>query len=196
MKLENAQKLAISICEKLKPHTTKLHIAGSVRRKKPNVKDIEIICRPLYIEQDSDDLFTTKKIMVISPEFTTIVESLGQIQKGNTHGRYVKIFLHEKEQLDLFIPVEEDFYRQYAVRTGPAEYSHKVIASGWLKKGWVGSDLGLRQKKDCVPHEQPGGKVSWECVRNKNSRPPVWDSEESFFQWLEVPYLKPELRIV
>jgi DNA (cytosine-5)-methyltransferase 1 len=46
MNLMQAMEIATSIREKLKPYTSKINIAGSLRRKKPFPKDIEIVCLP------------------------------------------------------------------------------------------------------------------------------------------------------
>lgn len=199
MELLLAKKVAEGICLKLQPYTTKIYIAGSIRRLKPIVKDIEIVCLPLMLLDDyGGDMFNQNKLK-IADDFIKVVKSLGTIEKGQPDGRYCKMIIkigNEIINLDLFMPVEDDFYRQYAVRTGPAEYSHRVLAGGWRKIGWVGSDLGLRQQKDCVEHKLPGGKSRWECVRNKNSKPPMWSNEKSFFDWINVPFISPELRIV
>lgn len=195
MELVKAQKLAVDICYKLHPFCSKINIAGSIRRKNPEVKDIEIICRPILAPVSNDNLFDSgePKFDIING-FAQAIAGLGTIEKGNAKGKYMKIVLPDGINLDLFIPDEEDYYRQYAIRTGSADYSFKVIATGWRKIGWVGSDLGLRLEKDCIETKQPGGKSKWQCVRNKNNTPPVWESEEAFFKWLNVPYVKPELR--
>lgn len=197
MELSQAREIAIKICERLQPHTNIINIAGSIRRKKPIVKDIEICCLPKMVQlPDTTDLFGTlyKGGEISSNDFINEVTMLGKIEKGNPEGRYCKILLPENINLDLFLPVPHDYYRQYAIRTGSADYSFKIIANGWRKIGWVGSDLGLRLEKDCIETKQPDGKSKWQCVRNKNNKPPVWQSEQEFFEWLKVPFVKPEFR--
>jgi len=46
MLLAEARKLAEQMVERLRPACDKIEIAGSVRRGKPEVKDIEIVCLP------------------------------------------------------------------------------------------------------------------------------------------------------
>lgn len=195
MELLKAGKIAVNICYKLQPFCSKINIAGSIRRKKPEVKDIEIICRPILAPVSNDNLFDSgePKFDIISG-FASAIAELGTIEKGNAKGKYVKIALPEGINLDLFIPDEADYYRQYAIRTGSADYSFKIIATGWRKIGWVGSDLGLRLEKDCIETKTPDGKSKWQCIRDKNNKPPVWTSEEDFFKWLNVPFVKPEYR--
>ena len=73
-------------------------------------------------------------------------------------GKYMQIKLRENIILDLFMPDDFDYYRQYAIRTGSADYAAKIIATGWKKKGWCGSDKGLRKISDCVETKTPDGK--------------------------------------
>lgn len=194
MNLSHAQKIAVATCTLLQPYCDKIHIAGSIRRKKAEVKDVEIVCLPKTEAITTNDLFGSgePKYDIITG-FTTTVLSLGEVVKGNTRGRYMQIKMPEIT-LDLFMPLADDFYRQYAIRTGSAEYAQKVIATGWKKIGWCGSDIGLRRIEDCSEHKQPDGKIKYKCERNKNNLPPIWVSEEQFFQWINVPFIAPELR--
>jgi hypothetical protein len=91
--------------------------------------------------------------------------------------------------LDLFMPQPDDYYRQYAIRTGSADYSKNVIANGWLKKGWCGTDEGLRLQYDCCK-----AASGWKITRKEGQKPPVWESEEIFFEWLGVQWMEPWLR--
>ena len=46
MKYEEALKIAEEVKALLAPHCLRIEIAGSIRRKKPEVKDIEIVAYP------------------------------------------------------------------------------------------------------------------------------------------------------
>ena len=195
MELLEARKIAIDICYLLQPHCSKINIAGSIRRKKPEVKDIEIVCSPnIYV---ASDLFGNALQSQRSAAFAQVANSLGRIIKGDAAaGRYMQIELSNKLKLDLFIPDEADFYRQLAIRTGSADYSHQAIAGAWKKLGWCGSDLGLRRISDCIELRQTDGKSKWKCINQNGELPPVWKSEEDFFYWLNVKYLAPEKRYI
>jgi len=195
MELSQARAIAVAACTKIEPFTTRLHIAGSIRRKKPEIKDIEIVCLPKFDITYNTDLFMNKTpIYGVQIGFVRAVEALGTIEKGTPYGKYLKIVLPEGINLDLFIPDVEDFIRQYVIRTGSADYAHKVIAAAWRRKGWVGSNCGLRRVEDCIEHKQPDGKSKWECVRNKTNTPPNWQTETEFYQWLGLEHIGPELR--
>jgi len=195
--LEVAQKIAVDICYKLQPFCEKINIAGSVRRGTPEVKDIEIVCVPKMVVGGQDSLFDEgTRFYMVSPDFVRTVTELGAIIKGKPTGKYMQISLPEGINLDLFIPDDFDYYRQYAIRTGSANYAAKVIASSWRKMGWCGSDKGLRKMSDCVESKTPDGKSKWKCVNPNAELPPAWESEEHFFQWLGIKYLQPKERVL
>lgn len=79
-------------------------------------------------------------------------------------------------KIDLFMPLEHDYYRQLAIRTGSAEYSKK-IASAWVKKGYVGTSKGLQ------------------LVSKIHNEIPTWKSEREFIEWLGMDYLHPTERM-
>ncbi len=46
MQLERAQRVAREVIERLSPYCQKIEVAGSVRRKKPTVNDIDFVLIP------------------------------------------------------------------------------------------------------------------------------------------------------
>lgn len=201
--LEKAKKIAIDICTRLQPWCDRINIAGSIRRGKLEVKDLEIVCLPKKVATGQVDIFSgeTEK-ETVHAEFTRIVYSLGNVIKGKPDGRYMQIEIENRlggiktVNLDLFMPQPHDYYRIYAIRTGSADYSAKIITAGWIKQGWRGTEDGLRLEEQCVGYKQPDGKVKWSCVVENPVLPPVWQSEQEFFDWINVPILPPNLRYV
>ena len=189
-----AQKIAVDICYRLQPYCDKINIAGSVRRKKSEVKDIEIICVPK--KEILKDMFGWDECVIVNLQFQKEAEQLGEVVKGKSDGKYMQIKLPQGINLDLFMPDDFDYYRQYAIRTGSADYAAKIIAGGWRKIGWCGSDKGLRKMSDCIETKMPDGKSKWKCVKSNAELPPFWKSEEEFFNWINVKMLPPEQRIV
>ena len=188
------QKIAVDICYKLQPFCEKINIAGSVRRKKQEPKDIEIVCIPKIETQY--DMFGTLFTSGRSTGFRDSVLALGEIIKGGTNGKYMQIKLSQGINLDLFMPDDFDYYRQYAIRTGSSDYAAKIIATGWKKKGWCGSDKGLRKISDCIQSKGTDCKSKWKCVKENAELPPAWKSEEEFFNWINVKMLPPHERCV
>jgi len=194
--MENAiaLQIAFGLVSSLAPHCKIIHIAGSVRRLKPEVKDIEIVCLPKMDSFDDIDIFCVHPKHKTVREFNDAVMQMGKVLKGHTNGRYMQILLPEGINLDLFMPDENDYYRQLAIRTGPAEYSYSAIAIGWRKIGWCGTKDGLRLMTDCQDQKQCSGKSTWHCINPTPELPPVWKSEREFFDWIKVPWLEPAQR--
>lgn len=196
MKLSNATTIANTIVASLQPHCIVIEIAGSIRRQRPQVNDVEVICLPKTIIQA--DLFGDG-VAVRSNKFVLAVNALSnQVIRGNPLGRYMQMQIPQSGGMgvlvDLFMPMPTDFYRQLAIRTGSAEYANKVIAAGWRRIGWVGTSQGLRKQHDCTEVKHADGKSTWE-VRNTNpTLPPAWKSEEEFYNWLHISYTVPENR--
>jgi DNA polymerase/3'-5' exonuclease PolX len=196
MELIRAINIALALGGRLAPDVKKFHVAGSVRRAKSEVKDIEIVCLPKYetVITGTDIFGTGIEQLQLSKSFITTVFSMGTMLKGNPGGRYVQILLPEGINLDLFIPQDYDYYRQLAIRTGPAEYSYATLAVGWRKQGWCGTKEGLRLMSDCQEHKQCSGKSIWNCVNPTPELPPHWQSEREFYDWIKVPWLEPSQR--
>ncbi len=193
MNYYEAKKIGDRIVEILSPHTTIINIAGSVRREKAEVKDIEVCCIPKE-EFVVTDLFGGGSVHRTAA-FTKVLDTFSnKIIKGKPTGRYMQIEIkgYPGLMLDLFMPQPTDYYRQYAIRTGSADYSFKVIANSWNKLGWVGTRDGLRKQYECEQDKQE----NWKCVVANPQLPPIWESEEAFFKWLGITCLHPRLRII
>ena len=182
---EDAKKVADTLVASLEPFCDKINIAGSIRRQKPLVKDIEIVCLPKKVFFQTE-LFGEGKLYVIPDFHKALREVTETVVKGNVDGRYCQIKLKSGIALDLFLPQPDDYYRQYAIRTGSGDYSRFKIAQGWRKKGWCGTQSGLRKISECYQD----GKT-WKCYNQEAELPPVWESEEHFFDWLGIKWIKP-----
>jgi DNA polymerase/3'-5' exonuclease PolX len=192
MQFAEARSLAIDICYKLQQHCDKINLAGGVRRRKPDCHDIEVICLPKHVI--TKDLFDNPLDSIVDPEFTRIVhKELGKVMKGKSDGRMMQIKLPQNIMLDLFIPQPDDYFRQYAIRTGSADFSHAIIASAWKREGWVGTHDGLRRIDQCISKDN-SGKPVWICTSSNPTLPPVWKSEEEFFEFIKVKFVPPHLR--
>lgn len=195
MNLRQAKTIALEVADRLAPFCDRIHIAGSIRRQKSEVKDIEIVCQPTM--DKVEDLFGGTLKTYRNTSFIFEVYELGIIGKGKPEdGKYCQIGLNTKVgeiKLDLFMPEPNDYFRQLAIRTGSAEYSHKEIATGWNKIGWCGTKEGLRKKDECTGKTKDN-KTTYTCHRTNPTLPPVWTSEEDFFNWIKVRYVLPQYR--
>lgn len=106
MDLIAAQNLANSILEMLRPVCSKIEIAGSTRRQKATIGDIEIVAIPKERK---------------SIEFYAELLSARAINHGE---KYMKFEISDGTQLDLFFVFDEIQWGYiFCQRTGPAEFN-------------------------------------------------------------------------
>ena len=139
MKLKQALEIAERTKDILQPHCERIEIAGSIRRKKSEVKDIEIVCIPKLYD-----------IGLFASGIATIVNHWTKV-KGELPCKYTQRILPEGIKLDLFFAEERNWGLIYAIRTGSAEYSHKVLASRWVRFGFNSEDGFLKSRGRVIP---------------------------------------------
>jgi len=185
MEYKQAIKIANRLEEVLTPHCIITTVAGSIRRQRDEVKDIELVCLPRYEYVKTDMFSGTWQIPKAYKDAIDLVAE--KIIRGQVGGRWMQIVLKGGMQLDLFTPQSHDYYRILAIRTGSADFAHFRLAAQWQRLGWCGTHDGLRLISECVEH--PGR--AWKCVVTNPTLPPAWKSEEEFFNWLQIPWLDP-----
>ncbi len=198
MELQKAMDIAVGIWKDMKGlcEPGQCKIAGSIRREVPEVKDIEIVALPKTVEVK--DLFDKVTGHVRTKEWVELVYSLGEAVKGKPNGKYTQIKLRDHDiKLDLFMPDAEDYWRQFVIRTGSADWVKRYIAGGWVRQGWCGTkDDGLMMKSQCLGFTLPSGHVLWKgnVSESQRMKPPIWKSEHEFFEWLKLQYVEPKNR--
>ena len=139
MRLSEVKAIAEKYQNFLKPYCSRIEIAGSIRREKPEVKDIEIVVIPKDLTGFSNEVNKLEKV------------------KGEPTGKYTQRILPEGIKLDLFIANEKNWGLIFAIRTGSANFSHKILACGWVKKGYHsvngilikdGKEIEVREERD------------------------------------------------
>lgn len=162
MKYDEALKIAQDTLQELSPHCVRLCVAGSVRRQRPEVKDIEIVAIPKPYQTG---LFADGIALVVNN---------WQKVKGELPCKYTQRILPSGIKLDLFFATRQNFGLIKAIRTGSAEYSHKVLATTWVQKGYKSID----------------GNLTY------NGRIVDVPEEEHLFTRLGLKYIEPYLREV
>lgn len=122
--------IASIVMEELLPHCDRIEIAGSLRRKKSKVKDIEIVAIPKPYQTG-----------LFQNGIASVVNKWPKI-KGELDGstKYTQRILPEGIKLDLFLAEPGNWGLIFAIRTGSAEYSHKVLATSWVKIGYTSKE--------------------------------------------------------
>ena len=114
MEISKAKSLAKEIIEIIKPYCSKLEIAGSVRRKKEFVKDIELVV-------------TTPNVNTLKNKLGLYLLKENKIPFLKAGNKYVN-FLYKGYKFDLFISDEDNFGLTFLIRTGSAEFSTRMLA--------------------------------------------------------------------
>ena len=145
MNLNEAKAIAEKIKKQLEPHCHRIEIAGSIRRRAQQVKDIEIVAIPKPYDTG-----------LFESGIATIINQWESI-KGQLPCRYTQRKLPEGINLDIFFATQRNWGLIFAIRTGSAEYSHKVLACAWVQKGYNsekgmlkhnGKEINILEEKD------------------------------------------------
>jgi DNA polymerase/3'-5' exonuclease PolX len=185
--LADAMKLAKRFVATLRPRCSRIEIAGSIRRLKPFVKDIEIlfVSKTTKILDEADFLGH----MVERPSADIEIERLvnmGVIAKRPnslervTWGPKNKLAIHCETGIpvDFFSTTEAEWFNALVVRTGPSK-SNKAIATAALKMGWEWHAYGDGFTRNGGEHSIDHHRV---------------ESEADCFHFVNLPYPEPEKR--
>ena len=136
--LAEALDIAADVVAVLGPHCQKIDIAGSVRRQRQTIGDLEIICLPDRSPIESTPLFAGGFAQAVQQWPGT---------KGGPDGRYTQRLLPSGLKLDLFMPHPDGYGLILAIRTGSADWSHLRLATAWKRAGFH-SEGGLLRRED------------------------------------------------
>jgi DNA polymerase (family 10) len=103
MQLETAQRIADQVVEKLKPYCSRIEVAGSIRRKKSWVNDIDIVAIPSNQGQ-----------------FVYALQQLGSIKLG---GQKIIRVARPDIELDVYVATPETWATLLLIRTGSAAHN-------------------------------------------------------------------------
>jgi DNA polymerase/3'-5' exonuclease PolX len=177
MKLEDAQALSAHIRDLITPCVERVEVAGSIRREKLQVKDIELC----VLEPSYEELFR------VIPQFGYIIKP-GTPQvipwEARVGSKYIRIMTHEGIKLDMFVGTQENWGVLYTMRTGGATGPDGSAFSGFvpgLFKRWKKLSGG-GMMKDCLPTYPDGSNVT--CPE-----------ESDFFQLLNMKWVPPNERV-
>ena len=176
-----AIQVARTLCEALQPHCEKLIVAGSLRRGRALVGDVEILYIP-HTEERPIDLFHTRRFPLTDPVLdhllkTEILAKRPSVTGSHTWGQQNKLAIHVPSGIpvDLFETTADCWFNYLVCRTGPAE-SNTRIATAAQERGWKWKPYspGFTRLSDGAHH--------------------AVQSEEEVFTFVGLPSLPPHQR--
>lgn len=140
MKFAQAEKIAAEKLAQIRPYCKRAEIAGSVRRRKEECGDIEIVCIPRIItDKVEGDLFSLQADRNLLYEWATEKSGINWIKPGTPeiipwqpkpHGKYWRALLPENIKLDLFLVTPPAQWGVlFTLRTGNRFFSHWLVTS-------------------------------------------------------------------
>ena len=151
--LAEAERLATELVELLSPVCERIEVAGSSRRRKATVGDVEIVCIPMVeAETDMFGLESGGSRNLFDERCEELVMS-GQLDKrrdihGRPHwGARSKAALYRGFACDLFAVLPPaQFGTIFLIRTGSSEFSHRLVTQrrqGGCMPEWMQQRDGL-----------------------------------------------------
>lgn len=186
----DALKVAKEMCEQLSPWCEErplekpwIIVAGSLRRRKELVGDVEILYVPqMRMVKPAGDWFADEVLVdLISARLDRLIKA-GILKKrltvmgSETWGPKNKLAVHVASGIpvDLFLATKENWYNYLVCRTGSAE-SNVAIASAAKAMGWGWNPYG-------TGFSRPSGLGHEERVIT---------SEREVFEFVGLPYKEP-----
>lgn len=194
MNLKTAKPLAKMLLQTVQPYCTHAFIAGSIRREKAEVKDIELVVVPRWEEDiDPTDLFAERVVPVnrlyqavaggialseVCPAVQWIKPSTSVIQPWplQPEGKYWRGYLPEQQvKLDVFLATSKNVGAIFLIRTGSMEFGRAVMTHA-----------------QTVGYRFIDGSLQYQ---NANSYTPVvTPDEETVFRLLRLRFVEPQQR--
>jgi len=177
---EQAMEVAAALCNCLKPITERLIVAGSLRRRKAEVGDIEVLYIPRVIQaQDPNELLPKLVTVNLVDEWLKVVLAAGVLVKRQTKtgaepwGAKNKLAVHVNSGIpvDFFSATDANWFNYLVCRTGSAD-NNLAICNAAMAKGWKWNPYGVGFTND-------RGEIV-----------PV-TSEREVFEFVGLPYKEP-----
>lgn len=173
MNLFQAEDIAQTLVEQMRPHCERIQIAGSIRRQKPNVGDIEIVAIPKWEPRtDPADLFGAEIPYNVLFGDWSASAGIEWLKGWNADGKFWQGMLPQGIKLDLFLVNDRNWGNQLLVRTGCAEFSRAVVTHA-AEQGFPFRDG---------------------YVRGRDGRQLEMPTERDVFALLDLEYVVPEAR--
>ena len=188
-----ALEVARSIVAELEPVTERVKIAGSLRRRKPEVGDIEIVATPRFEERPSGDVWGTPVMVdlleerlaeltgvLLSPRPVENHRRDGSVEVQYKVGPSAKLLESDGIPVDLFVVRPPASWGViFALRTGPGDWNTRLVTEC--------KAIGRRVRE--------GQVEAWDGATSRWTVVPT-PEEADFFRELGQPWLEPQERRV
>lgn len=176
-----AQSVGSDLLTHFNEWTTRIKIAGSVRRKKPEVGDLELLIIPMLGIRPGGNLFNRSETYSLTDERIELLVQDGWLEfretkAGNTvNGPKIKLLRDPDTGIpvDIFITNEKSWHNYLVCRTGPKE-SNLAIAKR-------AREMGLKWEPYSSGFRDLSSKSRIVC-----------NSEREVFDTVELPYTNPD----
>jgi len=137
MQLEQAEKLAEQFIHEIADYCEKIKIVGSIRRRKTECRDIDLV------------------LLAKPEELWNFTLKLKRISKINVNGKQVKRVVYNGEQFDLYFATPETWGALVLIRTGSAGHNIKLSKRA-LNMGMKLSHKGLIKDGKIIASTEEG----------------------------------------
>lgn len=143
MELRDAERYARNVAEWLRPACARIVVCGSIRRKKPEVKDIELVvelaaeARPVFGEPASARSSLDGLLAKLVRQGALSWDS--ELKRNGPKYKRLKVAAYSVA-VDLFIANPQNWGYIVAIRTGDADFSRALVlkesAGGLMPRGY------------------------------------------------------------
>lgn len=123
--LIEAQRLAAALCDLLRPACERVRIAGSIRRGKATVGDIELVAISKPAARPEFGAPPPKPALL---DRLDELRAQGVIMAGRVWGEKYRQLIYKNRPVDLFITTAPEWGAVYVIRTGPASFSKMLVS--------------------------------------------------------------------
>jgi DNA polymerase/3'-5' exonuclease PolX len=208
MHLNEAHAIADWLSSLMRPYCQRIEIAGSIRRRSDEVKDIELVAIPRFETKPGSEL----SLFETEPERVNLLyqwakretrpegKLAGRVRwiKPGTHdvidwpikedGKYWRALVRGGIKLDIFLPCPENFGLIFLIRTGAKDFSSAIL-------GYAKQHTPYETERSYLERHGLKGKPESYLVERKTGQRVVTREERDVFALLNLKYVEPRQRL-
>jgi len=150
--------IAEELREVLRPACERIEIAGSLRRRRPEVGDIELVAIPIVTATPAVDIFGNQMPVepLVKNALWTLLDQMGV--RYSKKGERYRQFSWKDVQVDLFTAQHGNWGLLFLIRTGPVDFSREIVTrlldrgtpsdGGWVRSNATGDVIETPAEED------------------------------------------------